>query len=60
MEDYEDLNWQEVAVKGRSKREIYRILAMKGKYYLPPESQANLACIHDVVNGKRKLAIGWR
>ena len=35
MEDYEDLNWQEVAVKGRSKREIYCILVVKGKYYLP-------------------------
>ena len=54
MEDYEDLNWQEVDVKGRSKKEIYRILAMKGKYYFPPESQANSAYIHDVMNSKKK------
>ena len=56
MEDYEDLNWQEVAVKGRSKREIYRILAMKRKYCLPPESQTNSAYIHDVMNGKKKVS----
>ena len=56
MEDYEDLNWQEVSVKGRSKREIYSILVVKGKYYLPPESQANSTYIHDVMNGKKKVS----
>ena len=42
-------------VKGRSKREINRILAMKEKYYLPPESQTNLTYIHDVIKGKKKV-----
>ena len=35
------LNWQEVTVKGRSKKEIFRILVLKGKHYLPSESQSN-------------------
>ena len=43
-------------MKGRSKREIYRILVVKGKYYLPPESQANSTYIHDVMNGKKKVS----
>ena len=29
---------------------------MKGKNYLPPESQANTAYIHDVMNGKKKVS----
>ena len=56
MEDFEDLNWEEVAVKGRSKRKIYRILDMKGKYYLPSESQTNSTYIHDVMKSKKKLS----
>ena len=51
MEEFGLLNWQEAAVKGRSKKEIYRILSLKGKYYLPPESQASSTYIHDIMTG---------
>ena len=60
MEDIdprEELNWTEAAVKGRTKREIYRIFQMKGKYYLPPESQSNSDFIHDVMVGKKRVSI---
>ena len=57
MKDFEDLDWKEVAVKGRSKREIYRYLALKGKYYLPQESQANAIYINDVMNGKKRVNV---
>ena len=50
------LNWKEIAVKGRSKREIYSILVMKGKFYLPPESQTNSDFIHDIMVGKKKVS----
>ena len=55
MEQTVNLNWKEAAVKGRSKREIYQLLAMKGKFYLPPESQANSDFIHDIMVGRKKV-----
>ena len=51
------INWQEIAVKGHSKKEIYRILTLKGKYYLPPEPQANSDFIHDIMVGKKKVRL---
>ena len=60
MEDtdpMEELNCTEATVKERTKREIYRILKMKGKYYLPPESQSNSDFIHDVMVGKKRESI---
>ena len=51
------INWQEIAVKGRSKKEIYRILTLKGKYYLPPEPQTNSDFIHDIMVGKKKVRL---
>ena len=56
MEDHGELNWQEAAVKGRSKREIYRLMTMKGKYYLPPEDQTTSDFIHDVLVGMKKVS----
>ena len=53
----EEMNWTEAAVKGRTKREIYRILQMKGKFYLPPESQTNSDFIHDIMVGKIRVSI---
>ena len=53
----EELNWTEAAMKGRTKREIYRILQMKGKFCLPPESQTNSDFIHDIMVGKKRVSI---
>ena len=56
MEEFGHINWKEAAVKGRSKKEIYSILATKGKYYLPPESQTNSDFIYDIMVGKKKVS----
>ena len=57
MKNFETLNWQEAEVKGRSKREIYRLMTIKGKYYLPPEPQADSDFIHDIMVGRKKVRI---
>ena len=57
MENLIDLNWQEASVRGRSKREIYRLMTMKAKCYLPPEPQATSEFVHDVMTGKKKVWI---
>ena len=55
MEHLEELNWEEAAVKERSKHEIYSILVTRGKYYMPPEPQATADFIHDVMIGRKKV-----
>ena len=55
MEEFESLNWHEAAAKGRSKREIYTILVVKGKFYLPPEAQASSDYVHDVMTGRKRV-----
>ena len=56
MEQYADFNWQEAAVKGRMKKEIYTILAMRGKYYLSPKELANSEYIHDIMAGRKQVS----
>ena len=56
MEEVVNFSWKDAAVKVRSKREIYQILTMKGKYYLPPESQSSSDFIHDTMLGKKKVS----
>ena len=51
-----ELNWQEASVKGRTKKEIYRIILMKGHYYLPPEVQWSSDFIHDIMVGKKRVS----
>ena len=55
MDEFENLNWQEAAAKGRSKREIYTILVVRGKYYLPLEAQASSDYVHDVMIGRKRV-----
>ena len=57
MDNRINLNWKDAAVKGRSKREIYQILTMKGKFYLPPETQTTSDFIHDIMVGKKKVRL---
>ena len=45
-----------MTVKKRSKREIYRILVMKGGLYLSPEFQASSEYINDIMVGKKRQA----
>ena len=54
MESSGQLNWREVEIKRRSKREIYRILVMKGGLYLSPESQVSSDYVYDIMIGKKK------
>ena len=53
MDNYADLNGQEAAVRGRSKREMYRLMTMKAKCYLPPESQVTSEFVYDIMVGKK-------
>ena len=53
MKKIEPLNWKAVSIKGRSKRKIYKLIVIRGKYYLPPESQTRSTFVHDVMCGKK-------
>ena len=55
MEEEDCINWQEVSVHVRSKREIYQLMCLKGGYYLPPVEQADSDYIHDIMTGEKKV-----
>ena len=55
MKQYANLNWHETSVKGRSKKGIYTILTMRGRYYLSPKEQASSDCIHDIMTGRKQV-----
>ena len=57
MDNYSDLNWQEAAVRGLSKREIYRLMTMKSKYYFPPEFQVTSEFFYDIMVGNKRVSI---
>lgn len=55
MEESQDyINWKEVSVHVRSKREVYQLMSLQGGYYLPPIEQTNRDYIHDIITGKKK------
>ena len=49
------INWQEVSVHTKSKKEIYQLLRVRGGYYLPPIEQADREYIHDLLTGAKKV-----
>ena len=49
------INWQEVSIHARSKKEIYDLLCIRGGYYLPPIEQTNRDYIYDVMSGAKKV-----
>ena len=56
MESLEELNWQVVALKRRTKHEIYTLMVTRGKYYMPPKSQTASDFMYDVLIGKKRMS----
>ena len=54
-EDQAFINWQEVSIHARSKKEIYDLLCLRGGYYLPPIEQTDKDFIFDIMSGTKKV-----
>ena len=46
----------QLGVKGKSKREIYNILATEGKVYLPPYKDSHYKFISQVLVGEKEVS----
>ena len=45
----------ELALKWSTKEEVYKVLTISGKVYLPPVQQVNWDFIHDLLWGDKKV-----
>ena len=48
------LNLSLLAVKLKSKKELYDVLTNNCGLYLPPIEYVNVSCIHNIMTGKRE------
>ena len=53
MERNDDFTIADIAVKCRSKTEMYNLLAREGKIYLPPKQDANQNYLRDIMQGNK-------
>ena len=51
----QELRVQQISVRAKSKKEMYRILQLEGDVYLPPIQQANRKYITGIISGKIKV-----
>jgi hypothetical protein len=51
----EDLTVNEMALRARSKKEMYQFLQVEGEIYLPPSSQVNWDYVADILSGEKNV-----
>ena len=49
------INVNQLGAKARSKHEMYRILTVEAKIYLPPQKECSIYFIRDIFQGKKKV-----
>ena len=54
------INVSQLGVKARSKNEMYRLLTVEAKIYLPPQKECSIYFIRDIFHGQKKVYIGYR
>ena len=58
MDQVENFTVSELAVKCKSKTELYNLLAREGKIYLPPKQDSTQSYLRDIMLGE-KLYLNW-
>ena len=51
------INLSQLGSKAKSKNEMYRILTVEAKIYLPPQKEWSIYFIRDIFHGKKKVSI---
>ena len=54
MEESE-INLNLLGVKAQTKNELYRLLGVDAKLYLPPQKETSIYFIRGIVNGRKKV-----
>ena len=53
MDQVENFTVSELAVKCKSKTELYNLLAREGKIYLPPKQDSTQSYLRDIMLGEK-------
>ena len=53
------INISQLGVKARSKNEMYRLLTVEAKIYLPPQKECSIL-YWDIFHGQKKVYLGYR
>ena len=56
-EELKDIDIREVALKCRTKDEVYKKITVQGNYYLPNKSDINNNYIFDILQGRKRWVI---
>ena len=51
------INVSQLGTKAKSKNEMYRILTVEAKIYLPPQKECSIYFIRDIFHGRKKVDI---
>ena len=51
------INLAQLGTKAKSKNEMYRILTVEAKIYLPPQKECSIYIIRDIFLGQKKVTI---
>ena len=51
------INLAQLGTKAKSKNEMYRILTIEAKIYLPPQKECSIYFIRDIFLGKKKVIV---
>ena len=52
-----ELNLSILGSKAQTKNELYRVLTVDAKLYLPPQKETSIYFIRGILNGKKKVLI---
>ena len=49
------INLNMLAIKARTKNEMYRLLTTEADMYLPPQKETSIYFVRDIIQGKKKV-----
>ena len=50
-----NINLNQLAIKARTKNEMYRILTTEANLYLPPQKETSIYFVRDIIHGRKKV-----
>ena len=50
-----DINLNLLGIKAQTKNELYRLLTVEAKLYLPPQKETSIYFIRGIVNGRKRV-----
>ena len=52
-----EINLNLLGTKAQTKNELYRLLTVEAKLYLPPQKETSIYFVRGIINGRKKVSI---